>query len=157
MLSQRSSGQHCDSSVPHTSLVTSPNSLTEIRIFSRFSSVGNCGISFCTTLLNASKMLWSYIDVKWKLRWIWSKPAMGNERGIQFILLVQWWKRYAHQYIQLRCDTYMYIHAHTLAECARLWENTPYVKLHWHSQKHLYFKFNSYRHNGKRSTKESEL
>lgn len=31
--------------------------LTEIKIFNKFSRVGNCGINFCTTLLNASKML----------------------------------------------------------------------------------------------------
>lgn len=47
----------------------------------RFSRVGSWGISFCTTLLNASKILWSYIEVKWKLRWIWSIPEKKNERS----------------------------------------------------------------------------
>lgn len=30
--------------------------LTDMSIFRRFSNVGNCGISFCTTLLNASNI-----------------------------------------------------------------------------------------------------
>ena len=35
-------------------------------------------------------------------------------------------------------------------ECARLWENVPYVKVHQSNPKHLYPKLNSYRDNGKR-------
>ena len=33
--------------------------LTDMRMLSRFSNVGSCGMSFCTTLLNASNMEWS--------------------------------------------------------------------------------------------------
>lgn len=36
-----------------------PPNLTETKMFSKFSSVGNCGINFCTTLENASKIEWS--------------------------------------------------------------------------------------------------
>lgn len=44
--------------VPRTeNSVRSP--LTDIKIFSRFSSVGSCGMSFCTTLLKASNIEWS--------------------------------------------------------------------------------------------------
>lgn len=39
-------------------------SLTEMKMLSRFSSVGSCGISFWTTLLKASNIEWSYMLVK---------------------------------------------------------------------------------------------
>lgn len=35
------------------------SSLTDIKIFNRFSKVGSCGMSFCTTLLKASNIEWS--------------------------------------------------------------------------------------------------
>ena len=35
------------------------STLTDIKIFNRFSKVGSCGISFCTTLLKASNIEWS--------------------------------------------------------------------------------------------------
>ena len=38
-------------------------------------------------------------------------------------------------------------------ECARLWENVPYVKVHRYNPKHLYPKLNGYGDNGERSFK----
>ena len=40
-------------------------------------------------------------------------------------------------------------------ECAGLWENVPYVKVHWSNLKHLYPKLNDYRDNGKRKVRSS--
>lgn len=40
-------------------LIINCSSLTEMKMFNRFSRVGSCGMSFCTTLLKASKMEWS--------------------------------------------------------------------------------------------------
>ena len=42
---------------------------------------------------------------------------------------------------------------HSQEECARLWENAPYVKVHRYNPKHLYPKLNGYGDNGKRSLK----
>ena len=39
------------------------------------------------------------------------------------------------------------------AECARLRENVPYVKVHRYNPKHLYPKLNGYGDNGERSLK----
>lgn len=62
---------------------TKRNFFTDMSILSKFSKVGNCGINFCTTLLNASNILWSYIEVKWKLKCIWSHP--GKEIDIRML------------------------------------------------------------------------
>lgn len=43
----------------HIALIIYCSSLTEMKMFSRFSRVGSWGMSFCTTLLKASKMEWS--------------------------------------------------------------------------------------------------
>ena len=42
-------------------------------------------------------------------------------------------------------------------ECARLWENVPYVKVHRYNPKHLYPKLNGYGDNGERSLKVWQL
>ena len=41
----------------------------------------------------------------------------------------------------------------SLAECARLRQNVPYVKVHRYNPKHLYPKSNGYGDNGERSLK----
>ena len=58
-------------------------------MFKRFSKVGNCWISFCDTLLNASKIEWSYILVKWKLRWILWRPWSSSSDTRSWISLVE--------------------------------------------------------------------
>ena len=52
-------------------------------------------------------------------------------------------------------DRYTYVVYYILyrvsqEECARLWENVSYVKVHRYNPKHLYPKLNGYGYNGQR-------
>jgi len=62
-----------------------------------------------------------------------------------------------HQYKVMCVCVYIYIYRVCQEECARLWENVPYVKVRRYNPKHLYPKLNGYGDNGERSLKERQL
>ena len=53
---------------------------------------------------------------------------------------------------RLLSDRYM-VYRVSWAECGRVRENVPYVKVHGYNPKHLYTKFSGYGDNGQRSLK----
>jgi len=63
---------------------------------------------------------------------------------------------YTHVYIYIYIYTHTHTHTHThtyrvsQAECARLWEGVPYVKVYRYNPKHLCPKLNGYGDNGER-------
>ena len=54
-------------------------------------------------------------------------------------------------YIYIHTHTHTHTHRVSQAECARLREGVPYVKIYRYNPKHLYPKSNGYGYNGQRS------
>jgi len=66
---------------------------------------------------------------------------------------ISWKRNHYGLFFKLRRGVYRV----SQEECARFWENVPYVKLHRYNPKHLYSKLNGYGDDGERSLKVWQL